>query len=739
MEKGNVFMVLLVALLIFLAVVLATAVVGNSGTSMRGNWTLTLNALSGGTSYAQQFVTDDNYLYAAGGKTIYCLGPQGIMWSATPHDPSTIMSSFDRWNVAGGASDSGRSYLLVAPGSADISGFQFELMAILDNGQLLWTRSLVSFPRSTVMAGGGNVYIYNAGNVTALDKEGDVLWKLEDIGYIPSVDSAGRLYVLRGGITGSPLEAYFPNGTLIWRLDLPDSVDGSPMNDLAKDPFYQNGTLYLWLNYGLAALDANGTLKWAKHYDDQSVSAASGYVPDAYGNIYIDHFNYNTDNSDDYIREIDGSYHYIHNSSKDTLNNYVTAIGPDGSENIVLEGPGLRSLPSGIVDGVTYEIKGNAETGGTSPDTFPPASIAARDLRTQQLIWNFTLPASGARTAILNESNVWNLMPNNATYAMEVNKLTPAAWYTKQGLQEGTTDIQGLSWITMYHGKDVLYVYYWAYNCEFPPFFDRANITYTGGLFVLDKDGRLLWSRQTDSYITGLAEKNGTVIYMTHDGKFSAVGADVAAGLIAAVAYLLIRVFALGTVSRARSQLETNENRNRILELIAGRPGSTLHEIARDTSLNIGTVRYHMLILSMNHKITVHHDSTKFVRYFRNAHAYSDDEKRVIGLMRREPVRKLLSAMAGHEAMTNQEISAASGMQESSVSKYLRELISGGIIARSPAYNEKPVYSVDSRYRQTIRDLSESISFAGGKIPDEPAIAAIDCDMPVEPTFQRNQ
>ncbi len=154
--------------------------------------------------------------------------------------------------------------------------------------------------------------------------------------------------------------------------------------------------------------------------------------------------------------------------------------------------------------------------------------------------------------------------------------------------------------------------------------------------------------------------------------------------------------------------------------------------------LNIGTVRYHMLILSVNHKITAHHDNTKFVRYFRNAHGYSDEEKLVIGLMRREPMRKVLSAMAGHDSMTNQEISAASGMQESSVSKYLRELVSGGIVIRSPADNEKPAYTVDSRYRQIIRNMSENIFSAGGTLPDKPARVAINCDMPDELSFPRS-
>ncbi len=408
---------------------LATAIIGDNGRQAAGNWTLSLNAPTGGTSYAQRFVTDDSYLYTAGGKTIYCLGPQGIVWSVTPSDPSTIMPAFDRWSVLSVASDNGQSYILIVPGSAESSGFQIELIAVSDDGRLLWARPLDTVWRSAVMAGGGNVYIYNAGNVTALDGRGNVLWELEDIGYRPSVDSTGRLYALRGGITGSPLEAYSPNGTLIWRLDRSVSLEGTPMVNLAQDPFYQNGTLYLWLDNGLAALDASGTLKWTKHYDDQYVSTAGGYVPDAFGNIYVNHFNHQVDYSDDYVREINGSYYYVHNDSKDIRNNYVTMIGPDGNESIVLQGPDLASLPSMVIDGVAYDINGSEQTGEASLDTFLPASVAARDLRTQERLWNFTMPISETRTIVLNESNVRSLMPDTGAYAMEVNKLTPAAWY----------------------------------------------------------------------------------------------------------------------------------------------------------------------------------------------------------------------------------------------------------------------------------------------------------------------
>ena len=249
-------MILLVALLIFLTVALLTAIIGKNSQPVAGQWTLSTNPQSGHSTHTPDYVTDDNYLYTSGGKTIYSLGPQGIRWSVTPGDPSEIMLSFDRWNVDGAASDGNQSYVLIVPGSADIVGFQQELIAVSNDGRLLWTRPLGdsnTFPVTDmfrpVQVSGGNVYVYYGNNVTVLDKRGKVLWDLENVSCIPCVDDLGRLYALKGDLTGSLLEAYYPNGTLIWHLDL-SALYGIPISYLSQDPFYQNGTLYLWINHG---------------------------------------------------------------------------------------------------------------------------------------------------------------------------------------------------------------------------------------------------------------------------------------------------------------------------------------------------------------------------------------------------------------------------------------------------------------------------------------------------------
>ena len=69
-------------------------------------------------------------------------------------------------------------------------------------------------------------------------------------------------------------------------------------------------------------------------------------------------------------------------------------------------------------------------------------------------------------------------------------------------------------------------------------------------------------------------------------------------------------------MTRARLKIDKgNDNRNRIYKFITERPGSTLYEISKEMGLNIGTLRYHLMILSLNHRITAYKDD-KFVSYF---------------------------------------------------------------------------------------------------------------------------
>ena len=169
-------------------------------------------------------------------------------------------------------------------------------------------------------------------------------------------------------------------------------------------------------------------------------------------------------------------------------------------------------------------------------------------------------------------------------------------------------------------------------------------------MYALSNNGTLLWYVPTAPGANVLSASNSTIIYNTRDGKTYAKVVGAVAGGVAMVSalYLAFSFFA-GTVTRARSRIDKNGNRTCIFRYIAENPGSTLYEIARGTGINRGTVRYHLLILSINHRIVAHEAGEKFVRYFSNAGTYTMAERSLLSLIRREPLCRTLSIMAGNQ------------------------------------------------------------------------------------------
>lgn len=147
-------------------------------------------------------------------------------------------------------------------------------------------------------------------------------------------------------------------------------------------------------------------------------------------------------------------------------------------------------------------------------------------------------------------------------------------------------------------------------------------------------------------------------------------------------------------VARARGQVYQNENRKQIAQFIAKNPGARLYDITSALKLNIGTVRYHLMILSLNHVLTPYQDGATMIRYFAGAGSYSLEEMKVIALLKREPTRKLLEALDGQGGLTGGKLVAATGLPYSDVNRYLKELTAKGVVAREPVGKAKYQYRI---------------------------------------------
>lgn len=147
---------------------------------------------------------------------------------------------------------------------------------------------------------------------------------------------------------------------------------------------------------------------------------------------------------------------------------------------------------------------------------------------------------------------------------------------------------------------------------------------------------------------------------------------------------------------------EGNKNRDQIMRFIEDRPGSTLYDIQRGLDLNLGTVRYHLLMLSLNHRISAYDDGTKYVRYFKNSNTFTDEEKLIISMLRRNHIREVLEVILKKPGAQNGEVAALTGLQESAVGRYMRMLAVRGIVVRTTPNGERAAYRVCEKYRGLV-------------------------------------
>lgn len=174
-----------------------------------------------------------------------------------------------------------------------------------------------------------------------------------------------------------------------------------------------------------------------------------------------------------------------------------------------------------------------------------------------------------------------------------------------------------------------------------------------------------------------------------------------------AVAYTFVKFFGIGAVARAKDRLDKNDNRTKLMKFIIDNPGVTLHDISHILGMNVGTVRYHLLILGLNHKIVSSKFDEKFVRYFPNSGAYTKDERLALSLVRRDGVRKLLSLLLEKPGLSNLELSKQLDMRDNAVSRYIKELSERGVVSKEATNGGMSLYYIKEEYKNIIAGMME--------------------------------
>jgi DNA-binding transcriptional ArsR family regulator len=165
--------------------------------------------------------------------------------------------------------------------------------------------------------------------------------------------------------------------------------------------------------------------------------------------------------------------------------------------------------------------------------------------------------------------------------------------------------------------------------------------------------------------------------------------------------------------SYGRDSDRESERRNMILKYIIANPGSTISEISRNLSINMGTVTYHLFRLEDYDKIVLDKaQSGKFVRAYQKVSRFDERNKQIISLLRNEASVRIVHEIARSPGITNQTLSEQLGLHKSTVNWHLHRFLDNGIIEVSQDGRMKRCY-----LREDVRSHMLAMHAANGILP----------------------
>ncbi len=694
--------------------------------------------IGGGGRISDSFAGDDGTLYLLSGYSemgmydvsefILALAPDGsIKWKRPLNEiyRAYTNSTCDRYFAKIVAADNDSVYILINDRfiinceNSPVGGENTVLTAVSSEGRLRWIFPLQTaynpwndYDSQAIAAQYGSIYVNDNLNQYVLNKQGKVTATLDLVPKAAAIGPDGNFYVNRVAsayisgtgnyISGcwepSPvIHAYNADGSMLWERNLSNYalafIQGS------ESLTFHGNILYVLLDDGIIALDPEGRTMWTWQTGESKRVFIDQNMPfDIDGNVYL----------------------YAINTSKTGLTPYNTfdfyVISPAGKlvrtytdndrKNVLTRDGQIEYYTADIPADHAMAIIPKTVNSLSNLDTI---SIRAYDTVKKHDLWAVELPLTNKTIVTITEENVHQLFPERiASDVVWMNRADHSEMYSDSVyfdvFNKTPVSILSLREANAVTSGGIIYVSLYSYSYDSPMKYGKARCAYVSSMYALDKNGTLLWQKPMNGNIYWMAAgNNSTVYYSTSDGRIFTTAMYVAGGLtVAAILYTLAHFFGAGTVARARSRLDSNENRNEVFKFIAGNPGSTMREIARGLGINLGTIRYHMMILSLNHKIASYQADGKHLRYFINSNAYSEEEQRLIASLRREGIRKVLESLLVEPNQSNKGLAATLGMQESAISRYTTELIAAGLVEKTKAPNGSLAYSISSGRRDSI-------------------------------------
>lgn len=576
---------------------------------------------------------------------------------------------------------------------------------------------------------GDRIYLFHDYTEDVLDLGGKLLFSIDNVSDPAAVDDLGQIYVVHavkptmeqfnqsiertytanGSIsnydammisedlaymlTSSTVEAYSREGSMLWSRDIGANVTRTYMDEQVWPyyntlPLYSSGRLYVPIKNGIVELGLNGTVNWTTHVKDSGYMLFPMMPLDSSGNVYMT------------------------NTGQSPKQASLITISPEGrvsddtwpyaEYDDVNYNPGL--VPVGSNDGIVYAYESTGYSLYYMPESafnetlasrrFGADTIIAYDVAKGKELWNFTIPINDVHLITLDENNEAKaLLWHQPVYTPIVASAAPT-----RPDKEGD--------IRVYTGRNVTYVNYYYSIFDTPMVYNQSRCIYARGIYALDNNGSLLWEKDVNGFVDKMAAGNTTIYYSLDNGRIGGSGVNVVAGIaVAAIVYMFLRFFVLGAVTRARDRLEDNRNRRSLFQYIVDHPGVTAADMAKELGINMGTIRYHLFILSLNHKVVIHKDKGKFLRYFKNSGAYTDSEKALVSMMRRKPLQKIVHALIEKPRLSGPDLAKELDISDQAIYRHIAELQERDIIEKFQGNDRNIVYSIKGDRVEQIKRL----------------------------------
>lgn len=121
--------------------------------------------------------------------------------------------------------------------------------------------------------------------------------------------------------------------------------------------------------------------------------------------------------------------------------------------------------------------------------------------------------------------------------------------------------------------------------------------------------------------------------------------------------------------------------RKKLYREVKHAPGIHFRELKRRTGLAIGSLQYHLDVLTNVHLIKMQKRG-KFIRYFPVIGEHTESEKTTLALLREESVRKIILFLIQKKRATNRQLAKFLELAPSTVSFHMQKLLKSNLVGK---------------------------------------------------------